>query len=437
VPLRRRTAAALAALVALVALPAAARAQTDDLARRVEGVMTKVVSWRRDIHEHPELSNQEVRTSGLVAAHLKALGMEVRTGVGGHGVVGVLRGGRPGRTVALRADMDALPVTEQNDLPFRSKVRTTFNGQDVGVMHACGHDLHVAMLMGAAEVLSGMKAQLPGTVMFVFQPDEEGESGKPQGAKAMLDDGVFRPLKPDAIFGIHVGVTPAETGVITYRANGFMAASDFFRIVVRGKQTHGATPWDGVDPIVASAAIVNGVQSIVSRQTKLVVGPAVLTVGALNGGVRNNIIPDSAVLLGTIRTFDPAMRDDIQARLKRTAELIAQSQGATAEVGIQRMTPVTANDASLTARMLPTLRRAAGAQNVREGIPVTGAEDFGFFGEQVPALFVFLGVRPKSVAETAFASNHSPKFFADEGALPTGVRTYVALATDFLAAPNP
>jgi amidohydrolase len=248
----------------------------------------------------------------------------------------------------------------------------------------------------------------------------------------MLADGAFDAIRPDAVFGLHVGITPAETGTLTYRANGFMAEADFFRIVVHGRQTHGATPWDGVDPIVASAAIVNGLQTIVSRQSRLTVGPAVITVGALNAGVRNNIIPDSAVLLGTVRTFDPAMRDDIGKRLERTAKLVAESQGATADVSIQRMTPVTANDAALTARMVPTLVRVAGASNVREGLPVTGAEDFGYFAEQVPALFVFLGVRPKGSPESAFVSNHSPKFFADEAAMPTGVRTLVALATDFL-----
>ena len=418
----------------LSAAPPPVARRIDDAAAKVE---SKVITWRRDIHQHPELGNREVRTAKLVADHLRSLGIEVTEKVAHTGVVGILRGGKPGKVVALRADMDALPVTEQVDLPFASKVRTTYNGQEVGVMHACGHDLHVAMLMGAAEVLSGMKSQIAGTVLFVFQPDEEGEQGKPQGAKAMLDDGVFRAQKPDAIFGVHVGVTPAETGVITYRPLGFMAASDFFRIVVRGKQTHGSTPWDGVDPIVAASSVIGGLQTVVSRQAKLTVGPAVVTVGALNAGVRNNIIPDTAVMIGTIRTFDPAMRDDIHARVKRTAELIAQSQGATAEVTIQRMTPVTANDPALTARMLPTLRRVAGAANVREGLPVTGAEDFGYFAEQMPALFVFLGVRPKGTPESAFASNHSPRFFADEGALPTGVRTYVALATDFLAAPNP
>jgi len=429
----RRRRLAFAAPALLAALPHLARAQgPSDADRRIEGVMPKVVAWRRDFHQHPELSNQETRTAGIVAAHLKALGIEVRTGVGGNGVVGILRGGRPGKTVALRADMDALPVVEQVDLPFKSTVRSTYNGQDVGVMHACGHDMHTAMLMGAAEVLSGMKAQLAGTVVFVFQPDEEGEAGKPQGAVAMLADGVFDHPKPDAVFGLHVGITSAEVGTLTYRANGFMAASDFYRIVVHGRQTHGATPWDGVDPIVAASQIVAGLQTIVSRQTKLTVGPAVVTVGAISGGVRNNIIPDSVVMLGTVRTFDTGMRKDIQARIRRTADLIAQSQGATATVDIQEMTTVTANDAAITQRMIPTLQRAAGAANVREGQPVTGAEDFGFFAERVPGMFVFLGVRPKGSPESAFVSNHSPRFFADEAALPTGVRTLVGLATDFL-----
>jgi amidohydrolase len=434
----RRTllaAGALATGALAVALPIAARAQSAadaELTRRVSQVMPKVVSWRRDFHQHPELSNQETRTSGIVAAHLKALGLEVRTGVGGTGVIGVLRGGKPGKVVALRADMDALPVTEQVDLPFKSTVRATYNGQDVGVMHACGHDMHTAMLMGAAEILSGMKAQIPGTILFVFQPDEEGEPGRPQGAKAMLADGAFDAIKPDAVFGLHVGITPAETGTLTYRANGFMAEADFFRIVVHGRQTHGATPWDGVDPIVASAAIVNGLQTIVSRQSRLTVGPAVITVGALNAGVRNNIIPDSAVMVGTIRTFDRAMRDEIHARIKRTAELVAQSQGATADVTIEQMTTVTANDPALTARMVPTLQRVAGPSHVVEGLPVTGAEDFGYFAEKAPGLFVFLGVRPKGSPESAFVSNHSPRFFADEAAMPTGVRTLVSLATDYL-----
>ena len=437
-PLRPTLVAALAATCPLVASPAALAAQgaapptEAALQRGVTAVLPKVVGWRRDLHAHPELSNQETRTAKLVADHLRALGLEVRTGVGGHGVIGVLRGGRPGKTVALRADMDALPVTEQVDLPFRSTVRATFNGQDVGVMHACGHDLHVAMLMGTAEVLAGLKAELPGTVLFLFQPNEEGDPGKPSGAKAMLAAGAFANPKPDAVFGIHVGITPDEAGTLTWRANGFMAAADYFRVVVRGRQVHGSTPWAGVDPIVAASMIVGGFQSIVSRQMNLTVGPAVVTVGALQGGVRNNIIPDSAVMIGTLRTFDPGMRTELHARVRRTATSIAESQGATAEVTIEEMTPVTANDPALTQRMVATLGRVAGPQRVKEGRPVTGSEDFGYFAERVPGLFVFLGVRTPGSPESSFVSNHSPRFFADEAALPVGVRTLAALAVDFL-----
>jgi amidohydrolase len=431
-------AAPLAAAAPLGAQGAASVADDAELARRVAAVMPRVVAWRRDFHAHPELSNQETRTAGVVATHLRALGLEVRTGVGGHGVVGVLRGGRPGRTVALRADMDALPVTEQVDLPFASKVRTTYNGQDVGVMHACGHDMHTAMLMGAAEVLAGRKAQLAGTVVFLFQPNEEGDPGKPSGAKAMLAAGVMDgPLKPDAVFGLHVGITPAEAGHLTYRTNGFMAAADFFRVTVRGRQTHGSTPWAGIDPVTAASYAVTALQTVVSRQTNLTVGPAVVTVGALNAGVRNNIIPDSAVLLGTIRTFDPEQRRLLHAQLRRTVDMAVQAQGATAKIDIEEMTPVTANAPALTERMVATLRRVAGPAGVSVGTPVTGAEDFGYFAERVPGLFVFLGVRPKASPESAFVSNHSPRFFADEAALPTGTRALVALATDFLAGSTP
>ena len=423
----------------MFAAPVAASSLADAIDAAADAIESTVIAWRRDIHANPELGNREFRTAALVAEHLQRLGLdEVRTGVAHTGVVGLLKGALPGPVVALRADMDALPVAEEVDVTFASKAKAQWNGESVGVMHACGHDAHVAILMGVAEVLVGLRGQLRGSVKFIFQPAEElppeGEEG---GAQLMIEEGALGDPQPDAIFGLHVGITAADAGTLTYRANGFMAASDFFKIVVHGRQTHGATPWDGVDPVVTAAAIVNGLQTIVSRQAKLVVGPAVVTVGAINAGVRNNIIPDSTVMLGTVRTFDPAMRDDIGERIKRTAELIAQSQGATATVEIQRMTPVTANDASLTARMAPTLRRVAGAGNVIEGQPVTGAEDFGYFAEQVPAMFVFLGVRPKGSPLSAFVSNHSPKFFADEAALPTGVKTLVALATDFLAPPTP
>jgi amidohydrolase len=400
--------------------------------------MPKVVAWRRDFHAHPELSNRETRTAGIVAEQLRKLGLEVRTGVATTGVVAVLRGGRPGPVVALRADMDALPVSEQVDLPFKSTVRTTYAGQDVGVMHACGHDMHTAMLLGAAEVLAGMKAQIPGTIKFIFQPAEEGPpNNEPGGAIQMIKEGALQSPRPDAIFGLHVGVTAEETGRVTYKPLGFMAAADFYSITVRGRQAHGATPWNGVDPIVVASQIVGGLQTVVSRQMDLTNSPVVVTVGAFNGGVRNNIIPDSVVMIGTIRTFDPAMRKDVHARVRRTAEGIAASAGTTAAVDIVERTPVTANDPALTERMVASLRRAAGAQNVALSRPVTGAEDFGYFAEQVPGLFVFLGVRPKSVPAADFVLNHSPKFFADEAAMPTGVKTLVTLATDFLAAPAP
>ena len=433
-----RRLAPLAALVLCGAAAGPVHAQGGGLAgeveRRAAAVMPKVVAWRRDIHAHPELGNGEVRTAKLVAGHLRALGLDVRTGVAKTGVVAVLRGGRPGPVVALRADMDALPVTEQVDLPFKSTVRTTFNGQDVGVMHACGHDMHTAMLLGAAEVLAGMRAQLPGTVKFIFQPAEEGPPlGETGGAKLMIAEGALANPAPAAIFGLHVGVTPRPAGHLSYRPMGAMAGADVMRMVVRGRQTHGALPWGGVDPIVVAAQVVLGLQTVVSRQVDLTASPAVVTVGSIQGGVRNNIIPDSVVLLGTIRTFDLKMRDTIHARVRRTAEHVAQASGATAEVSFTANAPVTFNDPALTARMLPTLKRVAGEQNVSLSPQTTGAEDFGYFEQKVPGLFVFLGVMPKGADPTSVAPNHSPKFFADESAMPVGVKALASLALDFLA----
>jgi amidohydrolase len=431
------TVAAALILVAGAARPAQAQgspALAAELDRRAAAVMPKVVAWRRDLHAHPELGNNEVRTAKLVADQLRALGLQVRTGVGKTGVVGVLRGGLPGPVVALRADMDALPVTEQVDLPFKSTVRTKYTGQEVGVMHACGHDMHVAMLMGVAEVLAGAKAQLPGTVKFIFQPAEEGPPlGEAGGAKLMIAEGALADPAPAAIFGVHVGVIPKPAGHISYRPMGAMASADVMRMVVRGRQTHGAVPWAGVDPIVVASQIVLGMQTVVSRQVDLTASPAVVTVGSIQGGVRNNIVPDSVVMLGTIRTFDMAMRDSIHLRVRRTAELIAQSAGATAEVTFTNNAPVTFNDPALTARMLPTLRRVAGAQNVSVAQQTTGAEDFGFFQQKVPGLFVFVGVVPKGTDVAKVAPNHSPKFFADESAMPTGVKALAHLAADFLA----
>ena len=407
-------------------VPGANNELSKEIDARMVQVMPKVVAWRRDIHEHPELGFNEVRTAALVANHLRALGLEVKTEVGRTGVVGILRGGKPGTVVALRADMDALPVTEQVDLPFKSKVRTMWQGMDVGVMHACGHDNHVAILMGVAEVLAGMKAKIPGTVKFIFQPAEEGVGG----ATAMVKDGVLDNPRPSAIFGLHVW--PAELGSLSTRPGGFMAAADGLTIIVKGRQTHGSAPWSGVDPIVAASQIVLGLQTIASRQVEVTAAPSVITIGMIQGGNRGNIIPDSVVMVGTIRTFDQAMRADIHKRITRTAEDIAHSSGATALVSIQTGGLVTANDAALTERMMSTLQRTAGVGGLRIINPVTGSEDFPEFTREIPGLFYFLGVLPKGANPKTAPVNHSPLFFADEAALPTGVRSLANLAVDYL-----
>jgi amidohydrolase len=401
-----------------------------ELERNVNEVMPRVIAWRRDIHQHPELSFQETRTAGVVAQHLKALGLEVRTGVGGNGVVGILRGGRPGPTVALRADMDALPVTELVDLPFKSTARAQYNGQDVGVMHACGHDNHVAILMGAAEVLASMRDRLPGTVKFLFQPAEE--SPPTGGAGPMIEAGVLENPTVDAIFALHV--FPGRAGSVSYRAGPILASGDNFKIIVHGKQTHGAAPYAGIDPIVVGSQIVLALQTIVSRQVNLSSAPAIVTVGAFNGGNRTNIIPDSVVLIGTVRTFDEGVRSEIHTRIKRTAEGIAQSAGARVTVQSDLGYPVTANDAALVARMVPTLERAAGRDNVSIGAVSTAAEDFSRFAQKVPGMMVSLGVTSPAKDLRTVAANHSPLFEADESALPTGVRVMAGLAMDFLAA---
>ena len=424
--------------LAATLFPAAASAQSagsrlaSEADRRAAAVMPKVVAWRRDIHQHPELSLQEERTGRLVAEHLRALGIEVRHPVARTGVVGVLRGGRPGPVVALRADMDALPVTEEVALPFRSRARATYNGQEVGVMHACGHDAHTAMLMGAAEVLAGMKADLPGTVVFLFQPAEEGAPAgvSPAGAAAMIAEGAMDRPKVDAVFGLHVFAN-LPTGALQTRPAGIMASTDNVRIVVRGRQTHGAMPWAGVDPIVVSSQIVLGLQTIASRQIDVTLAPAIVTVGMIHGGVRANIIPDSVVLEGTIRAFDPAMQRSIHERVRRTAESIAAGAGATTSVEILTGYPVTYNDPALTERVAPTLRRAAGADRVSTAQVTTTAEDFSLFQKRAPGVFVFLGITPPDSVGRA-AANHSPRFYVDEGALPVGVRALAGLAVDYL-----
>ena len=394
----------------------------------VDRVMPQVVEWRRDFHQHPELGNREFRTSAIVAEHLQSLGMEVQTGIAHTGVVGILRGGRPGPVVALRADMDGLPVQELIDLPFASKERTQYNGQDVGVMHACGHDNHIAILMGTARVLAGLREELPGTVMFIFQPAEEGApEGEEGGAQLMLKEGLFNTLRPDAIFGLHVWPNPA--GTIAVREGGTMASSDSFTIKVQGQQTHGAAPWAGIDPIVVAAQIIMGLQTIPSRQLDSTLTPSIVTVGAINGGIRSNIIPDSVEMIGTLRTFDANTRQQIHDRVVRTATQIAASAGASAQVDISLGYPVTSNDPELTRAMSSTLRRVVG-DGLVESPQITGAEDFSYYANEVPGMFFFLGIGsddPKMVYP-----NHSPYFFADERALPVGVQAMTALALDYL-----
>ena len=411
----------------------AAEDEKDRLEKAIRDVEPKVIEWRRDIHQHPELSNRETRTAKLVADHLRGIGLdEVHTEIAHTGVVGILKGGKPGPIVALRADMDALPVTEQVNLPFASKVRTTYNGQEVGVMHACGHDNHVAILMGAAEVLAEVRESLPGTIEFVFQPAEEGApEGEEGGATLMIEEGVLDKLaKPEAIFGLHVW--PSPSGTLDYRSGGALAASDWLRIVVTGRQTHGSSPWLGIDPIIVAAQIMAGLQTIPSRQMDITKSQSVVTIGSIHGGVRGNIIPDEVVMDGTIRTFDPEMREDFLERITRTAEQIAESAGAKAEVSITSYSPVTYNDPALTEKMLPSLRWAAGDDKVAERTRIMGAEDFSFYQQRIPGFFFILGVNKEGVEPWEAASNHSPFFYANEDALIVGVRAMVGVAWDYL-----
>lgn len=418
--------------VQAVPLPAFAQSPlAPSIDRKAAEIESKVVSWRRDFHQNPELGNRELRTSKIVAEHLGRLGLEVRTGVGKTGVVALLRGGRPGKVVALRADMDGLPVKEMVDLPFASKAKGTYNGQEVDVMHACGHDNHIAIMMGVAEVLTSLKDQIPGTIKFIFQPAEEGPpAGEEGGAALMIKEGVLENPRPDAIFGLHV--FPGEVGKLFYRPGGFMAAADVLTIKIRGRQTHGALPWGGVDPIVVASQVVLGLQTITSRQVNLTKAPAIVTIGSIRGGIRNNIIPDEVELIGTVRTFDPEMQDSIHQRIALTAEKIAEASGATATTKIDRLVPVTFNQPALTEKMLATMKRVAGDDNVRLREVTTGAEDFSYFQQRIPGMFYFLGITPKGVDPDTAPVNHSPLFFADEGALPLGVRSMAHLAIDFL-----
>ena len=406
-------------------------AQIDLAATAIE---EQLIAWRRDLHQHPELGNREFRTAAIVADHLRALGLdEVRTGVAHTGVVGLLKGGLPGPVVALRADMDGLPVTEEVDMPFASKARSTWNGEAVGVMHACGHDCHVAILMAVAQVLAASRAQLRGSVKFIFQPAEEmppeGEDG---GAQMMVAEGALENPTPRAIFGLHV-TSRQNVGHIGYRPGPAMASSDKLKITVHGRQTHGAAPWAGVDPIVTAAQVVLGLQTVVSRTIDLTEEPAVVSLGAIRGGVRENIIPEQVEMRGTIRTFNEDMRDDIHERVTTLAEAVSRGSRAGCTVCITKNYPVTVNDPVLTESMVPTLQRVAG-DGLQLVPKVTGSEDFSFFQRVVPGLFIFLGVTPAGADPKKAAPNHSPRFFVDESGLRLGVRALAHLACDFLEA---
>ena len=425
---------ALASCVFTAAAQDVAPAQRPEVTAAALRLQDKVVAWRRDVHRNPELGNRETRTAAKVAEHLRGLGLEVKTGVAHTGVTAVLKGGKPGPRIALRADMDALPVTERVDLPFASKATAEFRGEKVGVMHACGHDAHVGILMGIAEALVAMREELPGEVLFVFQPAEEGPpEGEEGGAALMLEEGMFADFKPDAAFGLHV-FSDMNVGSIGVRQGPLMAAADSFSIKVMGRQTHGSRPWGGVDPIVAAADVIGTAQTIVSRRTDLASLPAVVTFGAIKGGIRSNIIPDEVEMIGTIRTFDPDMRAKIFADLKNVAEHVAAAHGAKvdAQVPDSEGIPVTVNHPELTARMLPSLQAAVGTERVIETPRQMGAEDFSYFANAVPAMFFFVGSTPKGQDAAAAPGNHSPEFFLDEGALDVGFRALMQVALDYL-----
>ncbi len=394
----------------------------------------KVIDWRRHLHQHPELSNREFETAKYIAQHLKSLGIEVQTKVAHTGVVGLLKGAKPGPVVALRADMDALPVTERVDLPFASKAIAQYNDQQVGVMHACGHDTHVAILMGVAEILAAKKNELSGTVKFIFQPAEEGSPvGEEGGAELMGKEGVLKSPDVDAIFGLHIS-SKRDINTIGYRKGGIMAAVDNFKVTVHGKQVHGSTPWDGIDPIVASAQIINDIQSIVSRQLPLTKNAAVITVGSIHGGVRSNIIPDKVEFVGTIRTLDTQMRETLFERLREVVKHSAMVMGATTEMLLPYTSsyPVTYNQPQLVEQMLPTLERVAGKDNVFEIDAITGAEDFSFFQKEIPGFYFFLGGKSPKLSEKDAPAHHTPDFFIDEKGMNLGVKVMSQLALDYL-----
>lgn len=400
--------------------------------QKAETVFDQVVEWRRHFHENPELSNREDETAAYIAEYMRSLGLEVETGIAHTGVVAILEGSKPGPVVGLRADIDALPVKERVDVPFKSTKTTTYLGQEVGVMHACGHDTHIAMLMGAAKILTDMKDELQGTVKFIFQPAEEGSPpGEEGGAELMVKEGVLQNPDVDVIFGQHIN-SQTEVGTIRYRPEGTMAASDRFVITVKGKQTHGSTPWTGVDPIVTSAKIIDGLQTIISRKTELTKAAAVISVGKIQSGVRNNIIPEDAEMIGTIRTLDTEMQEKIHNDIRHVATTIGESMGAEVEVDIQKGYPVTYNDPALTEQMLPTLQAIAGDSNVVLSDAITGAEDFSFFQKKVPGFYFFVGGMPKGMNPANAAPHHTPDFYIEEEGMKLGVKALASLTVDYM-----
>jgi amidohydrolase len=422
----------LAAILAMAQIDAKLKAKLD---QQVKDLEPKIIEWRRYFHEHPELSNSEFQTGERIANQLKELGLEVQYPVAKTGVVAILKGSKPGPVVALRADIDGLPVTERNSLPFASKVKVPFNGQETGVMHACGHDAHMAILLAVAEILSKNKNELKGIVKFIFQPAEEGGSVSDgvSGAELMVKEGVLENPKVDAIFGLHIQ-SLLPSGQLAYRSGGLMASVDGVNIKVIGQGAHGATPWDSVDPIVISAQIISGLQTIVSRQTELTKAGAVITIGSMHAGIRRNIIAEDALLQGTIRAFDDEMQKKIHRDIIRTATKIAESAGAKAEVDIQIMYPATVNDPTLTEQMAPSLVRAAGAENVKITVPVTMAEDFSFFQREVPGFFFFLGAYPTDMKLEKQPTHHTADFMIDEKAMTTGVKAFINLTLDYMNA---
>lgn len=418
-------------LVGLFVFPLFLHAQMPTT-KALEKLEKKVIEWRHDIHQNPELSNREFRTAKKVADHLRSLGMEVQTGVAHTGVVGLLKGKRPGKVVALRADMDALPVTERNALPYRSKVMAEYNGQEVGVMHACGHDTHVAILMGVAEHLA-KNNDFAGAVKFIFQPAEEGApEGETGGAKLMVQEGVLENPKVDAIFGLHIN-SGTHVGEINYKPGGTMAASQRFVIKIKGQQAHGSTPWQSKDPIVTAAQIIDGLQTIISRNTELTKEAAVISVGSIHGGVRFNIIPETVEMIGTIRTLDREMKEKIRERMQQLVPKIAEAYGAEATIEIQDGTDITFNDPALTAQMLPTLEKVAGKENINLINAITGAEDFSYYQQKVPGLFFFLGGTPLDMAEADAPSHHTPDFIIDDSSMLLGVKALSQMALDYLS----